>query len=131
MPPPDAPLTLPTVPTDKSFMKLAAYFVGLVLFTHTSFAAYRVYEIKVEHYDTLGTIERTEKVLTTLDPLQYAAFQGGDGRMKVRMQDTWYCPGDTSRRSYCAKPKVRQRTPASMQHDSRVPLPYNRQPVIP
>lgn len=112
-------------------MKLRAYFAMLVLLSQVSYAAYRVYEIKVEHYDTYGHIERTEKVLTTLDPLQYAAFQGGDGRMKVRMQDTWYCPGDTSRRKYCAKPKVRDRVPASMQHDSRVPLPYNRQPVIP
>lgn len=108
--------------------------VALILFLSSSlsFAAYRVYELKVEHYDNIGHLERTEKVLTNLDPLQYAAFLGGDGRMKVRMQDTWYCPGDTSRRAYCAKPKVKSRMPASMQpHDSRVPLPYNRQPVIP
>lgn len=103
----------------------------LVFLPAISFGAYRVYEIKVEHYDNFGHLERTESVLTNLDPLQYAAFQGGDGRMKVRMQDTWYCPGDTSHRVYCAKPRVKQRQPASLEHDKRVPLPYNRQPVIP
>ncbi len=112
-------------------MKRTAFSILLSVISSSAFAAYRVYEIKVEHYDHSGQMERIEKVLTTLDPLQYAAFQGGDGRMKVRMQDTWYCPGDTSRRSFCPKPKVQQRQPASLQHDSRAPLPYQRQPVIP
>lgn len=92
-------------------------------------ASYRVYELDIVHFDAHGQRERIERIVTNLDPLQYAAFQGGDGRMKVRLLDTWFCPGDTAGRLYCARPKTRQ--PASFDHDKRTPLPGKFQPVIP
>jgi len=103
----------------------------VALFSSLAEASYRVYQLKIQHFDTAGRMERTETVITNLDPYQYPAFLGGDGRMKVKMIDTWYCPGDTRKRTYCERPRVKSRDPASLPDNKRVPLPYHRQPVIP
>jgi hypothetical protein len=96
-------------------------------------ASYRVYELKLVHYNADGKVERVEMVLSNLDPFQYEHIYGFYRWTKVVMHDTWYCPGDTSNlRAYCKKPKVKNdRYPASMDHPKRTELPFNYQPVIP
>jgi hypothetical protein len=94
-------------------------------------AAYRVYQLKIENYNSKGRVEGKEVIMTTLDPWQYEHYYGGYRWMTIKMVDTWYCPGDTSRREYCAKPKVKNRAPASDVPGQRVELPYNLQPIIP
>jgi len=97
-----------------------------------AFAAYRVYKIKVEQYNAYGKLERTETVLTTLDPYQYEHYHSGYRWIRVILNDTWYCPGDTgNRRKYCDPPKVKPRGLANYDHEKRYPVPYTRQPVIP
>ena len=75
----------------------------------------------------------TRNVLSTLDHIQYEHYNAGYGRMKVDLVDTWYCPGDTSRRKFCTKPKEKDtvRGLAAYDRAKRSPLSYNRQPVIP
>jgi hypothetical protein len=94
-------------------------------------AAFRVYQLKIVNFDSSNRVETQQTVLTTLDPWQYENYYAGYRWMTIRMVDTWYCPGDTSRRVYCAKPKVKNRAPASSVPGQRVELPYNRQPIIP
>jgi hypothetical protein len=85
-------------------------------------AAYRVYKHKVEHYDEKGKKIRTETVLSTLDHVQYEYYHSGYKWMRVQLENTWYCPGDTSGyRSYCPEPKVK--------NPGQGPIPYNRQPI--
>lgn len=95
-------------------------------------ASYRVYQLRVRHYDQTAKKRISRTFLTFLDPVQYESFNGGPGLMKVEMLDTWYCPGDTSRKRYCKKPKDPvERGPASLDHPKRTNLPRNLQPVIP
>ena len=100
---------------------MRSLFLLFLLAGTEAFASYRLFQLKVTH---LGTPEREETVLSTMDHYQYFLFHGGSARVKVELVDHWFCPGDTSRRKYCDKPKpAGERAPAS--------LPLNRQPVIP
>lgn len=87
-----------------------------LLFSFSSEAAYRVFQLKVISYDEKNRPKKENKVLTTLDPYQYENYHGGFGRMKVEMVDTWFCPGDTHSKDFCKKPKNKslQRGPAGV-----------------
>ncbi len=101
------------------------------LFCFPAAAGYRVHQLKITYYDFAGKPRQTETVLSSLDQLQYEHYHGGYRTMKVELVDTWYCPGDTSRRAYCDKPKIAQtRGPASADPKA-LGIPYNRQPIIP
>lgn len=94
-------------------------------------ASYRVYKLRVSQFDSVGRKRGSRIEHSTLDPIQYESLNGGYRWTRVEMLDTWYCPGDTSRKKYCAKPKEPVRGPASLDHPKRSNLPYNLQPVIP
>lgn len=112
-------------------MRRASLLLSLI-FCLSGFAGYRVYELKIEEYDVYGKLERVNKVMSTLDHLQYEHYYGGYGLMRVSLMDTWFCPGDTSHfRPYCRKPQVKEQFISTPEGRRRVPLPYNRQPVIP
>ena len=116
-------------------MRLAILILSLWLCT-SSFASYRVYLLKLEHYDAKKKLDRVQYVMSNLDPYQYENYYAGYRWTKVIMIDTWFCPGDTGHyRQYCDRPKVKEakdRAPASDLFDpKRVGLPYNLQPVIP
>ena len=101
-----------------------------VFLCSVSSAAYRVYRLRVLHYDHAAKLKRVEEVLTALDHLQYEHHNGGYRWDRVEYVDSWYCPGDTSYyRRFCTRPKDPVRGPASLDHPKRFPL--NRQPVIP
>ena len=102
-----------------------------VFFSLQSQAAFRVYKLRITHYDAYGNFSKKETVLSTLDHLQYEHYHGGYRWSRVELVNTWYCPGDTSRRQFCVEPKVKDRVPASLERGKRVGIPYNRQPVIP
>lgn len=105
-----------------------------LLYSFSAEASYRVYQLKVTRYDSSQRIRAVQIVLSTLDHLQYENYYGGYGSAKVEFLDSWYCPGDTSRRQYCKNPAAPgsplDRLPAA-ESGQRSPLPYNRQPVIP
>ena len=81
------------------------FLLALSLLCASCEASYRVYKLRVRHFDFQGKPTRVESVLSNLDPYQYAHYHGGYGVSKVELVDTWYCPGDTSRKEYCKKPK--------------------------
>lgn len=119
---------------NKNLTTLLLILAGIALgWASPLFAAYRVYQLKVIHYDERNRPSSKGTVITNLDPYQYEHYQGEFGRMRVEMVDTWYCPGDTSRQAYCKKPKDRnlQRGPAGLFAPKRESLPYRLAPVIP
>lgn len=104
----------------------------LALLGTNAHASYRVYQLRLRHYDQTGKKKINRTVLTLMDPKQYASFHGGPYVMGIEMLDTWYCAGDTSHKQYCKKPKDPvERAPASFDHPKRSKIPYNYQPVIP
>ncbi|MCB0418374.1 MAG: hypothetical protein KDD39_12035 [Bdellovibrionales bacterium] len=113
----------------KFWLSLIAFVFGGI----SAEAAYRVFQLNITYYDNYGRpTGHKREVLSTLDPLQYEHYYAGYRRMEVRMTGTWYCPGDTRRRDFCDRPKVRERAPSSLRNSpNRVELPYERQPIIP
>ena len=94
-------------------------------------ASYRVYKLKIKHYDTKGKLTRNHTVMSFLDAYQYPAYYG-TARITVEMLDTWYCPGDTHSREMCQKPKPKMPTRGlASTEPTRPSIPYNRQPVRP
>jgi len=91
----------------------------LFVASQSAHASYRVYQLKVQHYDAKGKPKKIEKVLSTLDSVQYENYHGGYRSTKVELLDTWFCPGDTSRKKYCPKPKDRS---VAGKEDKRTPL---------
>ena len=107
-------------------------FIWMLMTSGIAQGSYRVYKLRVRHYDQTAKKKINRVVLTVMDPVQYESFNGGPRNMKVELEDTWYCPGDTSSKRYCKKPKERvERTPASLDYPKRIKLPRNLQPVIP
>jgi hypothetical protein len=105
--------------------------LALALVCPPLWAGYRVHQLKITYYDSKGKAVQTETVLSNLDQLQYEHYHSGYRNMRVELADTWYCPGDTHRRGYCAKPKIAP-TRGTASTDPKAPqLPYNRQPIIP
>ncbi len=106
---------------------IISFLIGL----SPAWAGYRVHQLKVTHYSPKGKVAATEKVLSTLDPYQYEHHHGGFRNMRVVMEDTWYCPGDTSRQEYCTKPKSSPRRGPASTDPKRGEIPLNRQPIRP
>lgn len=105
-------------------------FLAILVFSGTALGSYRVHQLKVIQYDAFGKPKKTEVVLSTLDHLQYEHYHGGYRWARVELMDTWYCPGDTSRKKYCKKPVLKERDIAS-EKEKRTAIPYTRLPVIP
>lgn len=102
------------------------------IFSVVAEGSYRVYQLRLRHYDQVGKKKINRVLLTSMDPMQYQSFHKGPLAMQVEMLDTWYCPGDTSLKKYCNKPKEPiDRGPASLDHPKRNKIPFNFQPVIP
>lgn len=97
-------------------MMMKYCFLGLIFFNVSGLASYRVFQLKVTSYDEKNRVQKTNKILSSLDPYQYEHYHGGYGRMKVEMIDTWFCPGDTHSKDFCKKPKnqLLQRGPAGV-----------------
>ncbi len=111
-----------------SVKRLFFFFFQLAV---SSSASYRVHELKISYYDPSGVPVKTETVLSTLDHLQYEHYHSGFRVIRAELKDTWYCPGDTSRKKFCEKPKDQaSRGPASTD-PKRISLPLGRQPVMP
>lgn len=105
----------------------------LCLASPVALGSYRVYKLKLTYFSPDGTVAKEREEDSTLDAVQYEHYAGGYRNVRAEMLDTWYCPGDTSRRKLCVKqvpPTRPNRGPAS-NDAKRGDLPYNLQPVIP
>ncbi len=80
----------------------------MLCFSMPAFAAYRVFELRITPVGAKGRSGPSRMVQTTLDPNQYPAYYSS-GQERVEMIGSWYCPGDTSRRDLCPKPKPQKK----------------------
>ncbi|MBY0370939.1 hypothetical protein K2X33_09650 [bacterium] len=103
----------------------------ICLFAYPAEASYRIYKLKVTEFSKKGKPVRKDTVLSTLDHLQYEHYYGGFRTLQVELEDTWYCPGDTSRRKPCLPPKTEAKRGVASTEPKRGGLSYSRQPVIP
>ncbi len=78
---------------------------SLFLLSFAASAEYRVYQYYVRSRLLSAEHSKPYLVTSSLDPVSYVAYHGGDSSIKVDMLRTWMCPGNTSSfQEYCANP---------------------------
>ena len=83
-------------------MKNKAIVALFILFFHSQvFAEYRVYQYYVRTKIQNLTKVDAELVTSTLNPVAYIAYHGGNESIEVNLLRSWQCMGDTSKSSIC------------------------------
>jgi hypothetical protein len=91
---------------------LRKYFAFILfLFSSVINAEYRVYQYyvrpKVQNLTNVGA----ELVTSTLNPVSYVAYHGGNTTVEVNLLRSWLCLGDTSERPICTISNGEELTP--------------------
>lgn len=77
----------------------------LILFSSHAIAEYRVYQYYVSSRLRMPEDQRPYLVTSTLDPVSYVAYHGGNKSIKLDLLRTWSCPGHTgNKRELCMAP---------------------------
>lgn len=87
---------------NQRFIRLKKYCIlTLLLYSSAIFAEYRVYQYyvrpKVQNLTNVGA----ELVTSTLNPVSYVAYHGGNSTVEVNLLRSWQCMGDTSEKPIC------------------------------
>ncbi|MBF0315059.1 MAG: hypothetical protein HQK52_16670 [Oligoflexia bacterium] len=86
----------------------------LFFMSFTACAEYRVYQYYVTPVDYSNVSNLPQKpsitttvptiVTTSLDPVSYLAYHGGNSSINIQLLRSWMCPGFTSEKRYCDSP---------------------------
>lgn len=68
------------------------------------FAEYRVYQYVVKNKIQFDDAPKSHMVTSTLDPVTYVSYNGGNGLITVNLLRTWLCPGHTAKKDICNGP---------------------------
>jgi len=84
-------------------------FIGLTIFScFSALAEYRVYQYQVRSRFPTDYESEPHIVTSTLDPVSYLAYHGGETSLKVDLMRSWTCEGHTGNfADYCAGPLER------------------------
>lgn len=77
----------------------------VALFSYSIFAEYRVYQYIVRATQTNSP--KSYFITSTLDPISYMAYHGGDKTLKIDLSKTWTCLGNTGRLDICPDPLLK------------------------
>jgi len=82
--------------------------LALVLISYSASAEYRVYQYQVKPRFAGEYQAKPHIVTSTLDPVSYLAYHGGETSIKVDLMRSWTCEGHTGgMQDYCAGPLER------------------------
>ncbi len=81
----------------KAFMLLTISF----LLAQKAMAEYRVYQYYVRSKVSNLNASQATLITSTLDPLSYAAYNGGASSIEVNLLRSWICLGNTSKKDPC------------------------------
>lgn len=65
---------------------------------------YRAYQYHVSSKKERFFDPRPHLIVSTLDPISYVAYHGGEESIKVELIRTWICRGHTGEREVCRPP---------------------------
>ena len=84
-------------------MKKTVLFLLLSLTSHAN-AEYRVYQYVVKNKIQFNDAPKSHMVTSTLDPISYVSYHGGESLITVNLLRTWLCPGHTANKDICKSP---------------------------
>lgn len=75
--------------------------ISTLLYSAYSQCEYRVYQYYVRPKIQNITVVEAELVTSTLDPVSYIAYHGGQESVEVNLLRSWQCMGNTSKLPVC------------------------------
>lgn len=86
-----------------------------IIFSPITLGEYRVYQYyvrsKIQNINPLSA----NLVTSTLNPIAYAAYNGGKLSVEVNLLRSWICKGDTSKKSFCTISEGRELNSGDLQ----------------
>lgn len=77
----------------------------MVFTSYSAFSEYRAYQFIVKNKISIKDAPNGHLVTTTLDPVTYIAYNGGESIISADLLRTWICPGHTGyRQDICESP---------------------------
>lgn len=76
-------------------------FIYFIFLTLPAFGEYRVYQYYVRSKTKNINPTDAQVVTSTLDPISYAAYNGGKLSVEVNLLRSWVCVGNTSHKEFC------------------------------
>ena len=77
------------------------FILFITILSSPAFSEYRVYQYYVRPKIQNLTIVASELVTSTLDPISYVAYHGGNESVEVNLLRSWQCMGNTSKEQIC------------------------------
>ncbi len=82
-------------------MKKLAFSLLTLIYATQGYCEYRVYQYYVRSKLQNITKVDAELVTSTLNPVSYIAYHGGNESIEVNLLRSWQCMGDTSKAPVC------------------------------
>jgi hypothetical protein len=77
------------------------FIIFTCLYSSLAFSEYRVFQYYVRPKIQNLTIVASELVTSTLNPIAYVAYHGGNESIEVNLLRSWQCMGNTSKIPVC------------------------------
>ncbi|MCP4912969.1 MAG: hypothetical protein GY909_07610 [Oligoflexia bacterium] len=74
------------------------------LFSFAVNSEYRVYQYYVKPAHELSMDQKSHLVTSTLDPVSYISYHGGNEVVKIDLLRSWMCKGNTANQQMCPPP---------------------------
>lgn len=84
----------------------------VLIFSTQAFCEYRVYQYYVRSKLQNITTVPSEIVTSTLNPVSYIAYHGGNESVEVNLLRSWQCMGNTSKQPVCSVSEGKELTEA-------------------
>lgn len=83
--------------------------ITLLLSSH-AYSEYRVYQymVKPKTQDFLINDTGAKLIKSTLNPVSFIAYNGGEGAVDLTLMRSWMCPGNTGKKEFCPHPSQRE-----------------------
>ena len=88
----------------KKFIKLIPFLVILML-SFNLMAEYRAYQYIVKSKNSTELPNKnvpSSIIVSTLNPISFIAYNGGEKTIAIELINSWICPGNTSNKPICA-----------------------------
>jgi hypothetical protein len=86
--------------------------ISVLIFSTQVFCEYRVYQYYVRSKLQNITSVPSEIVTSTLNPISYVAYHGGNESVEVNLLRSWQCMGNTSKQPVCSISEGKELTEA-------------------
>ena len=79
-------------------------FILFLFFSLPLLAEYRVYQYTVKSKYEVREEPSSFIVTSSLDPVSYVSYHGGDKSLEINLLRSWMCKGNTSQKDICPDP---------------------------